>query len=114
MPLKMKEKKPSYFRGCVTFQADSLFQSDACEERLNKFYKTKSLDVFGNFSRSCISTAGAILGYVHLTQKGKLPLLKKIKQWKNIDVMEIDIFSRKSLELLKTQSGEKNGSFLML
>ena len=111
MPLKMKEQKPYYFRGCVTFQADSLFQSDACEERLKKFYKTKSLEAFGEFSRSCISTAGAILGYVNLTQKGKLPLLKKIKQWKNIDVMEIDIFSRKSLELLKTQSGEKNGSF---
>jgi len=111
MPLKMKEQKPHYFRGCVTFQADSLFQSDACEERLKNFYKTKSLDAFGEFSRSCISTAGAILGYVNLTQKGKLPLLKKIKQWKNIDVMEIDIFSRKSLELLKTQSGEKNGSF---
>ena len=111
MPLKMKEQKPHYFRGCVTFQADSLFQSDACEERLKKFYKTKSLDAFGEFSRSCISTAGAILGYVNLTQKGKLPLLKKIKQWKNIDVMEIDIFSRKSLELLKTQTGEKNGSF---
>ena len=110
MPLKMKEQKPHYFRGCVTFQADSLFQSDACEERLKKFYKTKSLDAFGEFSRSCISTAGAILGYVNLTQKGKLPLLKKIKQWKNIDVMEIDIFSRKSLELLKTQSGENNGS----
>ena len=111
MPLKMKEQKPHYFRGCVTFQADSLFQSDACEERLKKFYKTKSLEAFGEFGRSCISTAGAILGYVNLTQKGKLPLLKKIKQWKNIDVMEIDIFSRKSLELLKTQSGEKNGSF---
>ena len=111
MPLKMKEQKPHYFSGCVTFQADSLFQSDACEERLKKFYKTKSLEAFGEFSRSCISTAGAILGYVNLTQKGKLPLLKKIKQWKNIDVMEIDIFSRKSLELLKTQSGEKNGSF---
>ena len=111
MPLKMKEQKPHYFRGCVTFQADSLFQSDACEERLKKFYKTKSLEAFGEFSRSCISTAGAILGYVNLTQKGKLPLLKKIKQWKNIDVMEIDVFSRKSLELLKTQSGEKNGSF---
>ena len=111
MPLKMKEQKPHYFRGCVTFQADSLFQSVACEERLKKFYKTKSLEAFGEFSRSCISTAGAILGYVNLTQKGKLPLLKKIKQWKNIDVMEIDIFSRKSLELLKTQSGEKNGSF---
>ena len=110
MPLKMKEKKPNYFKGCVTFQADSLFQSDVCEERLKKFYKIKSLVAFGEFSRSCISTAGAILGYVSLTQKGKLPLLKKIKQWKSIEVMEIDIFSRKSLELLKTQSGEKNGS----
>ncbi len=110
MPLNMKEKKPNYFRGCVTFQADSLFQSDVCEERLKKFYKVKSLVAFGEFSRSCISTAGAILGYVSLTQKGKLPLLKKIKQWKSIEVMEIDIFSRKSLELLKTQSGEKNGS----
>ena len=42
MPQKMKEQKPHYFRGCITFQADSLFQSDACEERLKKFYKTKS------------------------------------------------------------------------
>ena len=51
MPLKMKERKPHYFWGCVTFQADSLFQSDVCEERLKNFYKTKFSAFFANYTQ---------------------------------------------------------------
>ncbi|MFL2814843.1 MAG: DNA mismatch repair protein MutS, partial [Candidatus Puniceispirillales bacterium] len=110
MPLYMKEKKPYFYRGCISFQADSLFQSEICEKRLKDFYNIKSLVSFGNFNRSSISASGAILGYIKLTQKGKLPLLKKLKEWKTSEVMEIDAFSRKSLEITKTQSGETKGS----
>ena len=111
IPFKMKDKKPKFYKECITFQADSLFNSEVCEKRLKKFYKLNSLVSFGNFNRSCISTAGAILGYIDLTQKGKLPLLKKLVEWKTSEIMEIDVFSRKSLELTKTQSGDSTGSF---
>ena len=110
MPIRMKEKKPHFYKGCISFQADSLFQSEICEKRLKDFYNVKSLVSFGNFNRASISASGAILGYIKLTQKGKLPLLKKLKEWKTSEVMEIDVFSRKSLELTKTQSGETKGS----
>ena len=111
LPEKMKEKKPINFKGCVSVQADSMFQTDICEDRLKRFYKIKSLESFGSFNRASISVSGAILGYINLTQKGKLPLLKKISEWKTSEVMEIDTSSRNSLELIKTQTGEKSGSF---
>ena len=111
IPYKMKDQKPKFFSECITFQPDSLFNSESCEKRLKNFYKVNSLVSYGNFNRSCISTAGAILAYIDLTQKGKLPLLKNLTEWKNSEIMEIDVFSRKSLELTKTQSGNKTGSF---
>ena len=111
LPEKMKEKKPINFKGCVSVQADSMFQTDICEDRLKRFYKIKSLESFGSFNRASISVSGAILGYINLTQKGKLPLLKRISEWKTSEVMEIDTSSRNSLELIKTQTGEKSGSF---
>jgi len=111
LPEKMKEKHPTHFKGCVSIQADTLFQTEICEDRLKSFYKIKSLGSFGLFNRASISVSGAILGYINLTQKGKLPLLKKISEWKTSEVMEIDTSSRNSLELIKTQTGEKSGSF---
>ena len=111
LPEKMKEKYPTHFKGCVSIQADTLFQTEICEDRLKSFYKIKSLGSFGLFNRASISVSGAILGYINLTQKGKLPLLKKISEWKTSEVMEIDTSSRNSLELIKTQTGEKSGSF---
>jgi len=111
IPDKMKEKKPIHFKGCVSVQADTMFQTEVCEERLKSFYKIKSLESFGSFNRASISVSGAILGYINLTQKGKLPLLKRISEWKTSEVMEIDSSSRNSLELIKTQTGEKSGSF---
>jgi DNA mismatch repair ATPase MutS len=35
-----------------------------------------ALDAFGAFSRAELSAAGALVGYLELTQKGKLPALK--------------------------------------
>jgi len=52
------------------------FDSGAGERALKTLYRVSALDGFGAFSRAELSAAGALVGYLELTQKGKLPALK--------------------------------------
>ncbi len=66
----------------------------------------------GAFSRAEIAACGALISYIDATQKGQLPHLLKPHQISSSSVMEIDPSTLRSLELLRTQSGEKNGSLI--
>src|SRR5262249_29606223 len=46
------------------------FDSTAGERALKAHYKVQSLDGFGAFGRAELSAAGALIGYLDLTQKG--------------------------------------------
>ena len=52
------------------------FDSDNARKRLEKLFAVGTLDAFGNFSRAETAAAGALVDYVELTQKGKLPSLQ--------------------------------------
>ena len=56
------------------------FDSAAGERALKALYKVAALDAFGSFSRAELSAAGSLVGYLELTQKGKLPALKPLVQ----------------------------------
>jgi DNA mismatch repair protein MutS len=71
-----------------------------------------ALDAFGTFSRAELSAAGALVGYLELTQKGKLPALKPLTQWAERAFMSIDAATRRNLELTETLTGTRNGSLL--
>ena len=58
---------------CLTEQAPSLFDSVAGNRALCAHYGVASLDGFGQFSRAMTGAAGALLGYIELTQKGNMP-----------------------------------------
>ena len=64
------------------------------------------------FSRAETSAAGALVDYVELTQKGKLPRLRAPQRLAQGAVMEIDAATRRNLELTHTLSGDKRGSLL--
>src|SRR6185437_12967885 len=49
------------------------FDSGAGERALKSLYRVATLDAFGAFTRAELSAAGALVGYLDLTQKGKLP-----------------------------------------
>ncbi len=88
------------------------FESAAGERALKSFYGVSELDGFGSFSRAEISAAGALIGYLELTQKGKLPALSPLTADGVSAYMAIDAATRRNLELMQTLSGERRGSFL--
>ena len=97
---------------CLTEQAPSLFDSASGTRALCAYYGVASLDGFGQFSRAMAAAAGALLGYIELTQKGNMPRLRPIRAITESGYMEIDQATRRSLEITRTLSGEVKGSLL--
>ena len=62
---------------------------------------------FGSFRRAELSAAGALIGYLELTQKGKLPALAPLAREAAAHFMAIDAATRRNLELTETLSGER-------
>ncbi len=96
----------------ITAQPNSLFDSENAKKRLEAVYQVKALDAFGNFGRAELAAAGALIDYVELTQKGRLPRLRTPRRLHEGAVMEIDAATRRNLELSRNLSGERTGSLL--
>ena len=88
------------------------FDSGGGERALKTLYRVSALDGFGAFSRAELSAAGALVGYLELTQKGKLPALKTLAQVPERAFMGIDAATRRNLEIVETLSGTRSGSLL--
>ena len=88
------------------------FDSGAGERALKNLYRVMALDGLGAFSRAELSAAGALVGYLELTQKGKLPALKPLTQTAEAAFMAIDAATRRNLELTETLTGARSGSLL--
>jgi DNA mismatch repair protein MutS len=88
------------------------FDSASGERALKNLYGVAALDAFGSFSRAELSAAGALVGYLELTQKGKLPALKPMSRVVTRSFMGIDSATRRNLELTETLSGARRGSLL--
>lgn len=100
------------FKQILTVQPNSRFDSENARKRLETHFGVATLESFGGFSRAEIAAAGALLDYVELTQKGKVPRLSAPRQLALGSVMEIDGATRRNLELTHTMSGERSGSLL--
>lgn len=92
--------------------AAARFDSAAGARRLKAAYEVATLDGFGAFSRAELAAAGALIGYVEETQKGKLPRLKPPVRQGRDAAMLIDAATRRNLELVRTLTGEARGSLL--
>jgi DNA mismatch repair protein MutS len=99
--------------GCtVTHLSRSSFDSDQAVKRLCGLFNVKTLDGFGAFARPELSCLGAIVDYLDITQKGKLPLLRPPIQEQSNASVHIDAATRRNLELARSLSGKKSGSLL--
>lgn len=98
--------------GSVTILSAASFDSASARDRLMDLYSVSSLDGFGNFSRAQLSSMGAVLDYLHITQKGKLPLLRHPMVEHTDDRMQIDAATRRNLELTHNLSGGRDASLL--
>ncbi|NSY37410.1 DNA mismatch repair protein MutS [Leisingera sp. ANG59] len=88
------------------------FDSTAAEKRICTLFNVSALDGFGTFTRAEVSAMGALIDYLEITQKGKLPLLLQPQQEAQDRVVQIDAATRRNLELTRSLSGGRAGSLL--
>jgi len=88
------------------------FDSTSGEKRLCTLYAVASLDGFGVFSRAEVGALGALVDYIEITQKGRLPLLRPPVQEGQRAAMQIDAATRRSLELTQGADGGRQGSLI--
>lgn len=88
------------------------FDSTSAERRLCALWNVGSLDAFGTFGRAEIAAMGALVDYLDLTQRGKLPLLRPPLRENASGAMQIDASTRRNLEITQALSGGREGSLL--
>ena len=100
------------WKEALTPQPRSLFDSVGAGRALAAFYGLASLDGLGSFGRAELAAAGAVLGYLRLTQKSQLPRLARLRSTETGAAMAIDAATRRNLELTATLDGGTAGSLL--
>jgi DNA mismatch repair protein MutS len=88
------------------------FESTAAERRVTAAYGVTSLDGFGSFARAEIAALGALVQYVELTQRGRLPHLAPPVREAPGAAMQIDPATRRSLEITAAMAGGREGSLV--
>lgn len=88
------------------------FDSTSGEKRICDLFSVSALDAYGNFDRAEIAAMGAVIEYLNITQKGKLPLLQTPRQETHRGSVQIDAATRRNLELTQALSGGRAGSLI--
>ncbi len=88
------------------------FDSANADQRLCQLFNVASLDAFGSFDRAEVAAMGALIDYLHLTQRGRMPLLRPPVREALGGTMQIDAATRRNLELTQALSGGRDGSLL--
>ncbi len=96
----------------ITLQPTSCFSVQTGEDRIKSAYRVYSVDGFGTFTRSEKSALGALLSYVETTQVGRLPALQSPRRIAPGATMAIDNATRLSLEIVRSQNGDREGSLV--
>ncbi|QUS36446.1 DNA mismatch repair protein MutS [Falsirhodobacter algicola] len=96
----------------VTPLAKSSFDSTSADRRLRDLWQVGALQAFGAFTRCEIAALGAMVDYLDLTQRGKLPLLRPPVREVPGATMQIDAATRRNLEIAQALSGGREGSLL--
>jgi len=104
----------SDFGIALTDLSRATFDSTASEKRICDLFNVATLDAFGSYSRAEISAMGALIDYLEITQKGKLPLLRPPQKEAETRFVQIDAATRRNLELTHALNGGRAGSLLSI
>ncbi|WP_138466279.1 DNA mismatch repair protein MutS [Poseidonocella sp. HB161398] len=88
------------------------FDSQAAAGRIGRAFGVDSPDAFGSFTRAEQSALGALIDYLEITQKGKLPRLAPPRREEPGGTVQIDAATRRNLELVQALSGGRDGSLI--
>ena len=100
------------WRARTTLLPDGRIGEAAGRRRLLALFGIETLDAYGAFSAAEVAALGALVDYVELTQKGRLPRIAPPRRQAQGAVMQIDAATRRNLELTRTLAGERPGSLL--
>ncbi len=89
-----------------------LFDSASAEGRITRYFGVSTLDGFGTFTRAELAAAAAAIAYVEKTQLAERPPLGLPERESGASTLFIDPATRANLELVRTLSGDRNGSLL--
>lgn len=98
----------------IYFLEDWYFDDELCRRALMEHFKVGALDGLGLGEYNCgVIASGAILQYLHETQKTALENLTRIMPYETGKYMIIDSSTRRNLELCETlREKQKRGSLL--
>ncbi len=115
----LSEARDGNLAGLVTESGAALtrlsrgsFDSASAERRLCALFNVTTLEAFGLFDRAELSAMGALVDYLDLTQRGKLPLLRPPCKEAAGGAVQIDAATRRNLELTQALSGGREGSLV--
>jgi DNA mismatch repair protein MutS len=93
---------------------DWRFEGDTAEQTLLNHFGTRTLDGFGLGDKPYAAcAAGAVISYLHDTQKNSLAQLTRLRLYSTDSFMVLDPFTRRNLELTATiRGGKTKGSLL--
>jgi DNA mismatch repair protein MutS len=98
--------------GVVQALASAVAEPVAARGRVERLYGVASLDGFGAFEEAEVSALGLIAAYLETTQAGKVPALAPPRRSGDSGFLAIDPATRLSLEIDRTQRGDRDGSLL--
>ncbi|MGB3246667.1 MAG: DNA mismatch repair protein MutS [Sulfitobacter sp.] len=102
----------SDFGIALTGLSRAAFDSTSAEKRICTLFRIATLEAFGTYSRAEVSAMGALIDYLDITQKGKLPLLRPPQKEAEARTVQIDAATRRNLELTHGLNGGRSGSLL--
>ncbi|MCA8907960.1 MAG: DNA mismatch repair protein MutS, partial [Rhodospirillaceae bacterium] len=100
------------WRDRITVLPHPRFDADAGAARVEALFGVATLAGFGAFSRAEAAALGALVDYIDLTQKGRMPRLAPPRRQADGAILEVDTATRRNLELTRTLTGERAGSLL--
>ncbi len=98
--------------GVVQAMPQALAEPVGARDRVQRLYGVSALDGFGAFEEAEVSALGLIAAYLETTQAGKIPALAPPRRSGESGFLAIDPATRLSLEIDRTQRGERDGSLL--
>ena len=104
----------SEFGIALTGLGRAAFDSTSAEKRICDLFDIATLEAFGTFTRAEVSAMGALIEYLTITQKGKLPLLRPPQKEAEARTVQIDAATRRNLELTHSLNGGRAGSLLSI
>lgn len=100
--------------GITSIQPARFFDTATGIQKLSALFDIPEDDLSQKFSRAEMAAANALLHYIDETQKGQIPYLSAPQRIESYKTVDFDPSTFRSLELVKTQSGDRHGSLIDL